>query len=103
MFEAAELALYRLGAQPAHNNRAQRTAQVLISTPKEQDCSEYAELQLRKDSVDKLSSAGWHHSLTQISGDADSDERLCVCCLGTIYRLRISLVQAASVNAYHAH
>ena len=32
MFEAAELALYRLGAQPAHNNRTQRTAQVLIST-----------------------------------------------------------------------
>ena len=36
MFEAAELALYRLGAQPAHNNRTQRTAQVSISTPKQQ-------------------------------------------------------------------
>ena len=39
MFEAAELALYRLGAQPAHNNRTQLTAQVLISTSKQQSAA----------------------------------------------------------------
>ena len=31
--------MYRLGAQPAHNNRTQRTAQVSISTPKQQSAA----------------------------------------------------------------